>query len=118
MKVYKKVLIYSVIVYILGIIIGPFSALIFPNTTFRWKESLLISTPALFLISVVYLRQYLVWKTYKYLLLGFGLASLILFFFQGVPTIIPVLIILAIVAMFLGSHPKAEKVISAIKSAL
>ena len=118
MKTYRKVLIYSVIVYILGIIIGPLSALIFPNTVFRWKESLLISTPALFLIIIVYLRQYLVWKNYKYVLLCFGLASLFLFFFQAIPTIVPVLIILALVGMFFSSHPKTEKIISAIKSAV
>ena len=118
MTTYRKVLTYSVIIYILGITIGPLSVLIFPNTVFRWKESLLISTPAIFLIGIVYLRQYLEWKTYKYVLLCFGLASLILFFIQVIPTIIPVLIILALIGMFISSHPKTEKIISAIKSAL
>ena len=118
MKTYKKVLIYSVIVYILGIIIGPLSVLIFPNSVFRWEESLLISTPAFFLIGIVYIRQYLVWKTYKYVLLCFVMASILLFFFQVIPTIIPILIILSLVGMFLSSHPKSEGVIQAIKSAL
>ena len=117
-KTYRKVLIYSLIIYILGLILGPLSALIFPETGFRWKESLLISTPALFLIGIIYFRQSLEWKTYRTVLLGVGLASIVLFFIQVIPTIIPVLIILALAGMYISSHPKTEQIISAVKNAL
>ena len=118
MKIFRKVLIYSVIVYITGIALGPLSVLIFPSTVFRWKESLQISTPALFLIGILYTHQILLWNTYKYLLLCFGLVSLILYLFQVIPAIVLVLIILALAGIFMSYSPKFRKIISAVQSAV
>ncbi len=113
MKIYRNVLIGSIVVYVLGVSFVTLSALFIPNTIFKWKAMLLISTPAILLIGLLYARQKLEWNIYKYIIIVVGLVSLILTLFRVIPTNVFILIILALGGIYLNSSPDLKESISA-----
>lgn len=113
MNIYRKVLIGSIVAYILGITVVIFSTLFIPNTIFKWKATLQISTPAIFLIGILCIRQKFEWETYKYVIIGFGLVPLLLTLFRVIPTSVFILTILALGGIYSSSSAKLEELISA-----
>ena len=111
MKIYRKVLIGSVVFYILGVSFVTLSTLFIPNTIFKWKATLQISTPAILLIGILYARQKLKWKTYKFFIMGFGLVSLIFTLFQVIPASVFLLSILALCGIYISSSPELKELI-------
>ncbi len=110
MKLYRKVLIGSIVVYILGLSFVTLSAMLVPNTVFKWKETLQISTPGILLIGILYIRHRLAWKTYKVLIIGVGLVTLVLTLFQVFPTSVFILTIVALCGIYISSSPELRKI--------
>jgi hypothetical protein len=109
-KIYRKVLIGSIVVYILGLSFVTLSAMLVPNTVFKWKETLQISTPGILLIGILYIRHRLAWKAYKVLIIGVGLVTLVLTLFQVFPTSVFILTIVALCGIYISSSPELRKI--------
>ena len=110
MKLYRKVLIGSIVVYILGLSFVTLSAMLVPNTVFKWKETLQFSIPGILLIGILYIRHRLAWKTYKVLIIGVGLVTLVLTLFQVFPTSVFILTIVALCGIYISSSPELRKI--------
>lgn len=111
MKIYGKILIGSIVFYILGVSFVTLSTLFFPNTIFKWKATLQISTPAILLIGILYARQKLEWKKYKFIIIGFGLVSMLFTLFQVIPASVFLLSILALCGIYISTSPQLKELI-------
>lgn len=112
MRIYRKVLIASIIVYVLGVAFVSLSAIFVPNTIFKWKATLQVSAPAVVLIGLLYARQKLEWDQYKYLIFGFGAVSLIAVLFRVIPAGVFILTLLALGGVYLSSSPDFKELVS------
>ncbi len=112
MKMYRKVLIASIIVYVLGVAFVSLSVIFVPDTIFKWKATLQVSAPAVVLIGLLYARQKLEWDQYKYLIFSFGAASLTAVLFRVIPAGVFILTLLALSGMYLSSSPDFRELIS------
>ena len=106
----KRILINSVVVYLLGLILGHLSLVVVPNTIYKWESSIQYWILGLMLIGVLYVRQMVGWIPFQCILLSFGLVAQIMTIFDVIPSALYYFIVLVLVGLYFSSHPNLKDI--------